>query len=271
MPTLQVKDVSVFYGRIQALDSVSMEVRTGEIVALIGANGAGKSTLMWTIAGVLKPVKGAISLDDKPTPAQPHVVARMGISLSPERRRLFPNLTVKDNLRMGAYVRNNAVEVKADTEAMYQLFPVLAQRGNQYAGTLSGGEQQMLAIARALMRRPKLLLLDEPSLGLSPLLTSQLFEKVVEVNQRGMTILLSEQNAFKALKVAHRAYVIEAGRIRASDTAKNLLASDHVRAAYLGVKSDSRPATEKSTGRKDRGDEPAGASVDEKKAFLTTL
>lgn len=238
MSMLQVKDVSVFYGKIQALDAVSIEVREGEIVALIGANGAGKSTLIWTVAGVLKPAKGQILLEGKLAPAQPHIVAKMGISLSPERRRLFPNLTVKDNLRMGAYLRKDSDEVKADQAAMYQLFPVLAQRGNQYAGTLSGGEQQMLAIARALMRRPKLLLLDEPSLGLSPLLTSQLFEKIAEVNRRGVTILLSEQNAFKALNVAHRAYVIEAGRITAEDTAKKLLASEHVRAAYLGVKSN---------------------------------
>jgi branched-chain amino acid transport system ATP-binding protein len=235
---LRVSDVSVFYGKIQALDSVSLEVRTGEIVALIGANGAGKSTLIWTIAGVLKPSAGQIWLDDRLAPAQPHLVAKMGISLSPERRRLFPNLTVKDNLRMGAYLRADAEGIKSDAEAMYQLFPVLAQRGNQYAGTLSGGEQQMLAIARALMGRPKLLLLDEPSLGLSPLLTAQLFDKIAEVNQRGVTILLSEQNAFKALNVAHRAYVIEAGRITAGDTAKKLLASEHVRAAYLGVKSN---------------------------------
>jgi branched-chain amino acid transport system ATP-binding protein len=237
MPMLQVSSVSVFYGKIQALNSVSLEVRQGEVVALIGANGAGKSTLIWTVAGVLKPVSGQIFVEGKVAPAQPHVVAKMGISLSPERRRLFPNLTVKDNLKMGAYLRKDTEAVKADEETMYQLFPVLAQRGGQYAGTLSGGEQQMLAIARALMRRPKLLLLDEPSLGLSPLLTSQLFEKIVEVNQRGVTILLSEQNAFKALSVAHRAYVIEAGRITAEDTAKNLLASEHVRAAYLGVKS----------------------------------
>jgi branched-chain amino acid transport system ATP-binding protein len=235
---LQVRQVSVFYGKIQALNSVSLEVRQGETVALIGANGAGKSTLIWTVAGVLKPASGQILLEDKPAPAQPHIVAKMGISLSPERRRLFPNLTVKENLRMGAYLRKDTDETKLDEEAMYQLFPVLAQRGRQYAGTLSGGEQQMLAIARALMRRPKLLLLDEPSLGLSPLLTSQLFEKIAEVNQRGVTILLSEQNAFKALNVAHRAYVIEAGRITAEDTAKNLLASEHVRAAYLGVKSE---------------------------------
>lgn len=238
MPMLQVKDVSVFYGKIQALNSVSLEVRQGEVVALIGANGAGKSTLIWTIAGVLKPAKGQILLEDRVAPPQPHVVAKMGIGLSPERRRLFPNLTVKDNMRMGAYLRNDTAEIKADEDSMYQLFPVLAERSTQYAGTLSGGEQQMLAIARALMRRPKLLLLDEPSLGLSPLLTSQLFEKIAEVNQRGVTILLSEQNAFKALNVAHRAYVIEAGRITAEDTAKNLLASEHVRAAYLGVKSD---------------------------------
>jgi branched-chain amino acid transport system ATP-binding protein len=238
MPMLQVKDVSVFYGKIQALNSVSLEVRQGEVVALIGANGAGKSTLIWTVAGVLKPVKGQILLEDRIAPAQPHVVAQMGIGLSPERRRLFPNLTVRENLRMGAYLRNDTAGIKADEESMYQLFPVLAERSTQYAGTLSGGEQQMLAIARALMRRPKLLLLDEPSLGLSPLLTSQLFDKIVEVNQRGVTILLSEQNAFKALNVAHRAYVIEAGRITAEDTARNLLASEHVRAAYLGVKSD---------------------------------
>ena len=254
MPMLQVSQVSVFYGKIQALNSVSLEVRQGETVALIGANGAGKSTLIWTVAGVLKPASGQILLEDKPAPAQPHIVAKMGISLSPERRRLFPNLTVKENLLMGAYLRKDMDAAKLDEEAMYQLFPVLAQRGRQYAGTLSGGEQQMLAIARALMRRPKLLLLDEPSLGLSPLLTSQLFEKIAEVNQRGVTILLSEQNAFKALNVAHRAYVIEAGRITAEDTAKNLLASEHVRAAYLGVKSEMK---DDATGKAQAGNAPA--------------
>ncbi len=233
---LLVKEISVFYGKIQALNSVSLEVRKGEIVALIGANGAGKSTLIWTAAGVLKPADGEILLNDRPVPAQPHLAARMGIGLSPERRRLFPNLTVKDNLRMGAYLRDDHEGIRADEAAMYELFPVLASRSGQYAGTLSGGEQQMVAIARALMRRPKMLLLDEPSLGLSPILTSQLFEKIAEVNQRGMTILLSEQNAFKALNVCHRAYVIEAGQITAEDTGKNLLASNRVRAAYLGVK-----------------------------------
>ena len=233
---LKIRDVSVFYGKIQALNCVSLEVREGEIVALIGANGAGKSTLIWTTAGVLKPAGGQIWLNDQPVPAQPHLAARMGMGLSPERRRLFPNLTVKDNLRMGAYLRDDSAGVKSDLQSMYDLFPVLAQRSGQYAGTLSGGEQQMVAIARALMRRPKLLLLDEPSLGLSPLLTSQLFEKISEVNRRGMTILLSEQNAFKALKVCHRAYVIEAGRITAEDTGQNLLTSDHVKEAYLGVK-----------------------------------
>lgn len=233
---LRVNDLSVFYGKIQALNSVSLAVKEGEIVALIGANGAGKSTLIWAIAGVLKPAKGQIRLDGQVVPPEPHLAAKMGIGLSPERRRLFPNLTVKDNLRMGAYLRNDPDGIKDDEQAMYDLFPVLSKRSGQYAGTLSGGEQQMVAIARALMRRPKLLLLDEPSLGLSPLLTSQLFEKITEVNQMGMTILLSEQNAFKALHVCHRAYVIESGKINAEDTGENLLASDHVREAYLGVK-----------------------------------
>lgn len=235
---LTVENLSVYYGKIRALDNVSIEVRDGEIVALIGANGAGKSTLIWTVAGCLKPTSGRISLDGKEVPPMPHVAAAMGIGLSPERRRLFPNLTVRENLIMGAFLRNDRAEVERDARAMYELFPVLAERKEQYAGTLSGGEQQMLAIARALMSRPKLLLLDEPSLGLSPLLTSEVFKKITEVNQTGVTILLVEQNAKKALKVAHRAYVIEAGRITMEDSASRLMESDHVRKAYLGVRGE---------------------------------
>lgn len=234
---LQVKNLAVFYGKIQALNAVSITVQRGETVALVGANGAGKSTLIWTIAGVLKPTAGEIILNGQMVPPQPHTAALLGIGLSPERRRLFPNLTVRENLLMGAYLRSDWAAVRRDEDSMYELFPVLGTRSNQYAGTLSGGEQQMLAIARALMRQPQLLLLDEPSLGLSPLLTTQLFEKIAEVNARGVTILLSEQNAFKALSIAHRAYVIEAGRITMEDRPENLLQSPYVQEAYLGIRS----------------------------------
>ncbi|HHV79128.1 MAG TPA: ABC transporter ATP-binding protein [Firmicutes bacterium] len=235
---LKIENLSVYYGKIRALNNVSLEVRDGEIVSLIGANGAGKSTLIWTVAGCIKPLSGRITLDGKEIPPLPHVAAAMGIGLSPERRRLFPNLTVRENLLMGAFLRNDKEGIERDAKAMYELFPVLAKRKEQYAGTLSGGEQQMLAIARALMSKPKLLLLDEPSLGLSPLLTSEVFRKITEVNQTGVTVLLVEQNAKKALKVAHRAYVIEAGRITMEDSASKLLESDHVRRAYLGVRGE---------------------------------
>jgi branched-chain amino acid transport system ATP-binding protein len=234
---LQVNNLSVFYGKIQALNDVSLLVQQGEIIALVGANGAGKSTLIWSIAGVLKPATGGIVLNGRPVPPQPHIAAQLGIGLSPERRRLFPNLTVRENLLMGAYLRSDRAMIQRDESKMYELFPVLGTRINQYAGTLSGGEQQMLAIARALMRQPQLLLLDEPSLGLSPLLTTQLFEKIAEVNTRGVTILLSEQNAFKALSIAHRAYVIESGRITMEDRPENLLQSPYVQEAYLGIRS----------------------------------
>jgi len=236
MAMLQVKNLSVFYGKIQALNQVSLTVHPGEIVALVGANGAGKSTLIWSVAGVLVPAAGEILLNGKKVPPEPHIAAKLGIALSPERRRLFPNLTVRENLLMGAYLRTDAIGIRRDEESMYELFPVLGVRRNQYAGTLSGGEQQMLAIARALMRQPQLLLLDEPSLGLSPLLTSQLFDKIAEVNDRGVTILLSEQNAFKALSIAHRAYVLESGRITMEDSPDNLLHNAHVQRAYLGVR-----------------------------------
>lgn len=233
---LEIQNLTVHYGKIRALDSVSLEVKPGEIVSLVGANGAGKTTLIWTIFGCLKPTSGKVIFEGKEVPAKPNVAAKMGMGLSPERRRLFPNLTVRENLRMGAYLRKDKAEIARDEENMYAMFPVLKIRYTQYAGTLSGGEQQMLAIARALMCRPKLLLLDEPSLGLSPLLTEQLFAKIPEVNATGVAILLSEQNAFKALKVAHRAYVIETGTIAMEDTPQNLLSSDHVRQSYLGFR-----------------------------------
>ena len=235
---LSIENLTVHYDKICALSDVSLTVNEGEIVSLIGANGAGKSTLIWSVAGVLKPTSGRIVFNGKDVPAKPHVVAKMGLGLSPERRRLFPNLTVRENLRMGAFMRKDNSEINRDEEAMHELFPIIKERSAQYAGTLSGGEQQMVAIARALMMRPKLLLLDEPSLGLSPLLTEQLFNKIPQVNQTGVAILLSEQNAFKALKITHRAYVIETGRIVMEDAPSALLASDHVRKAYLGVREE---------------------------------
>jgi branched-chain amino acid transport system ATP-binding protein len=233
-PMLSVQGVRSFYGRIEALKGVSIEVRAGEIVTLIGANGAGKSTLLMTIFGKPQAREGRILFEGQDIAReQPHRIARLGIAQSPEGRRIFPRMTVFENLQMGALV-SDRTNFEADLERCFRLFPILEKRRGQRGGTLSGGEQQMLAIARALMSRPRLLLLDEPSLGLAPLIVKQIFDTIRDVNRNdGMTVLLVEQNAFHALKLAHRGYVLVNGQIALSGTGAELLANREVRAAYL--------------------------------------
>jgi branched-chain amino acid transport system ATP-binding protein len=231
---LQISGINVFYGAIQALNNVSIQVNQGEIVSIIGSNGAGKSTLLRTISGLLRPRGGSIQfLDRELTEIQPDDIVRMGISHSPEGRRIFTNMSVHENLQLGAYIRKDS-EVQPDMEEVMNRFPRLRERIRQNAGTLSGGEQQMLAIGRALMSRPKLLLLDEPSLGLAPNLVAEIFRIILDLNRDGTTILLVEQNANRALEIAHRAYVLETGVIVLSDTGKNLLSDPKVKEAYLG-------------------------------------
>lgn len=231
---LEISGINVFYGAIQALNDVSITVQQGEIVSIIGSNGAGKSTLLRTISGLLRPRAGSIQFlgkDIHDSPADD--IVRLGISHSPEGRRIFTNMSVHENLQLGAYIRkDNAVQ--KDMEAAMDRFPRLRERFKQSAGTLSGGEQQMLAIGRALMSKPKLLLLDEPSLGLAPNLVSEIFRIILDLNRDGTTILLVEQNANRALEIAHRAYVLETGLIVLSDTGKNLLTDPKVKEAYLG-------------------------------------
>lgn len=233
---LTIKDLHVFYGAIHALKGISLEINQGEIVTMIGANGAGKSTTIRTISGLVKAAKGEIKLNGRNIEhVSPHKIVSLGVGQSPEGRRVFAEMTVKENLTLGAYSREHRrAEVKEDLERMFQLFPILLEREKQLAGTLSGGEQQMLAIARALMARPSLLLLDEPSLGLAPFLVKAIFEIIQEINKQGVTVLLVEQNAYKALKIAHRGYVIETGSIVLTDSGVNLLKNDAVRSAYLG-------------------------------------
>lgn len=233
---LEIESLSVKYGQIQALRKVSFQVAPGRIVAVIGANGAGKSTLMMTLAGLLTPAAGRIMYEGLPLPGKAYEVVGKGICLVPERRRLYANLTVRENLLMGAYVRTDQAGVAADLEKMYGLFPILAQRLNQYAGTLSGGEQQMAAIARGLMSRPKLLLLDEPSLGLAPLMVENVFNTIREIRSQGTTILLAEQNAFQALEMADDAVVLETGSILLQGPGRDLIADPLVRKAYLGIR-----------------------------------
>ena len=233
---LDVKDLSVKYGEIQALRSVSLQVAPGKIIAVVGANGAGKSTLMMTLGGLLKPAAGTLLLDGKPYPSKPYEILAQGICLVPERRRLYANLTVKENLLMGAFLRRDKAEITVDMEKMFALFPVMKQRVSQYAGTLSGGEQQMVAIARGLMSRPRLLLLDEPSLGLAPLLVKTVFEKIREIKAAGTTILLAEQNAYQALEMADQAFVLETGKIILSGTGEALICDPLVQQAYLGIR-----------------------------------
>lgn len=234
---LSLVDVHTYYGNIQALKGVSLEVKEGEIITLIGANGAGKTTTLMSISGIVPPRSGEIRFLDQPiTRTNPNRIVSMGISQVPEGRRIFPYLTVLENLDMGAFLRNDADGIKADLEYVFDLFPILAERCNQAGGTLSGGEQQMLAISRALMGRPRLLLLDEPSLGLAPLVVKRIFEIIAKINSENKTtIFLVEQNANLALKVAHRGYVMENGQITLTDSADNLLTNEAVKKAYLGI------------------------------------
>jgi branched-chain amino acid transport system ATP-binding protein len=232
---LKVESIDVFYGNIQALKGVSLEVKNGEIVTLIGANGAGKSTLLKTISGLLKPKRGDILYEGASIAGKAaQTIVKQGISHVPEGRRIFANMTVEENLELGAFLRKDKQEIQQDFEKVYHLFPRLYERRKQLAGTLSGGEQQMLAIGRSLMARPRLLLLDEPSMGLAPLLVKTIFRIIQEINSFGTTILLVEQNAHMALSVADRAYVIESGRVILSGTAQELNASEQVKKAYLG-------------------------------------
>jgi len=234
---LKVDNISTYYGNIQALKGVSLEVQEGEIVTLIGANGAGKTTTLMSLCGIVPPRSGEIVFQGKPVQGlSGDKIVQMGIIQVPEGRRIFPNMTVVENLEMGAYLRTNKLLVKQDMNMVMELFPILAQRRNQLGGTLSGGEQQMLAISRALMARPRLLLLDEPSLGLAPIIIQQIFDIIRKINKdNNTTIFLVEQNAMQALKLAHRGYVMENGRITLADTAENLLINEDVKKAYLGI------------------------------------
>ncbi len=234
---LKLNNIETFYGNIQALKGVSLEISEGEIVTLIGANGAGKSTTLMSICGLVPPRRGEIIFEGERINGLPaNKIVAKGICQVPEGRHIFPYLTVLENLDMGAFLRDDLENQKKDLEYMFELFPILAERRNQAGGTLSGGEQQMLAVARALMARPRLLLLDEPSLGLAPLVVKRIFETVSKINQENnTTIFLVEQNANLALKLAHRGYVMENGRITLEDSAQNLLANEEVRKAYLGI------------------------------------
>lgn len=235
---LKVNDINVFYGRIQALRDVSFEVPDNKTVSLVGANGAGKSTLMMTLAGVLKSKTGSIEINGEALAKDANHVLGQGMALVPERRRLYANLTVYENLLMGAHLRKDKDGIRSDIKKMEEMFPILGERKKQYAGTLSGGEQQMLAIARGLMGRPKILLMDEPSLGLAPIVIQQVFDIIGELKKQGMTILLAEQNAFKALEISDYAFVLETGKITLQGTGKELLQDERVQQAYLGVKAN---------------------------------
>jgi branched-chain amino acid transport system ATP-binding protein len=232
---LKVDGIDVYYGQIHALKDVSLEVNQKEIVTFIGANGAGKSTLLKTISGLLKPKKGSITFDGVLIDGkQTQYIVKKGISQVPEGRRVFATMSVEENLELGAYLRKDKKGIKKDFEKVYELFPRLLERRKQAAGTLSGGEQQMLAMGRALMARPRLLLLDEPSMGLAPLLVKTIFAIIQEINSTGTTIILVEQNANMALSIAHRAYVIETGRVVINGSAAELRSSDRIKMAYLG-------------------------------------
>lgn len=234
---LKLKNVNTFYGNIQALRNINIEVGLGEIITLIGANGAGKTTTLMTISGVVPPRTGEVIYNGEPIhKAKPDKIVKMGISQVPEGRLIFPDLTITENLDMGAFLRDDKDGVKDDMDHVFDLFPILWERRRQLGGNLSGGEQQMLAISRALMARPKLLLLDEPSLGLAPLIIRQIFEIVKKINEEsGTTVFLVEQNANLALKTAHRGYVMENGEIILSDTSDKLLANEDIKKAYLGL------------------------------------
>ena len=233
---LELRDIHSYYGNIHALKGISLDVEKGEIVTLIGSNGAGKSTTIRTVSGLMHPRQGTITLDGDRIDHKPaHQLVPRGIAQSPEGRRIFPRLTVWENLEMGAFVRNDRAGIREDMARVFDLLPRLKERLTQKAGTLSGGEQQMLAIGRAMMGRPRLLLLDEPSMGLAPVLVETIFETIRNINQQGTTILLVEQNALMALEVAHRGYVLQTGQIVLSDTAENLRQNEMVQRAYLGI------------------------------------
>jgi len=232
---LEVESLDVYYGAVHALKGVTLRAEAGEIVTLIGANGAGKTTLLRSISGLIRPRAGAIRFEGRDlTRTPPHEIVGLGISHAPEGRMVFANLTVEDNLELGAYRRKDRQRIREDFEGVYTLFPRLNERRRQTAGTLSGGEQQMLAIARALMSRPRLLLMDEPSLGIAPILVREIIRTIREINQRGVTVLLVEQNAHLALAIARRGYVLETGRVKLEDDAARLLQNEDVKKAYLG-------------------------------------
>ncbi len=234
---LSINNINTYYGNIQALKDVSITINEGEIISLIGANGAGKTTTLMSISGIIPPKTGTIMFKGNPiTGMSPEKVVKMGLCHVPEGRRIFPYLTVLENLDMGAFLRKDKENLKKDLEEIFDLFPILAERRHQQGGTLSGGEQQMLALSRALMSRPELLLLDEPSLGLAPLIIRQIFDIIEMLNKKkNTTIFLVEQNANLALKIAHRGYVMENGKVIISDTGKNLLTNEDVKKAYLGM------------------------------------
>ncbi|HLU00842.1 MAG TPA: ABC transporter ATP-binding protein [Burkholderiaceae bacterium] len=232
---LKLQNINTFYGAIQALNDVSVEVNKGEIVTLIGANGAGKTTLLMTVCGSPRARSGSVIFEGEDITQEPtHLIMQRGIAISPEGRRVFPDLTVTENLQMGGFFLNKS-DIEEGLERVYELFPRLRERAAQRAGTMSGGEQQMLAIGRALMTRPTLLLLDEPTLGLAPLIIAQIFEIIQTIREQGVTVFLVEQNAHKALQVADRGYVLETGKVVLADTGPNLLSNDEVRKAYLGA------------------------------------
>ncbi len=233
---LELRNINTFYGNIHALHDVSLSIPQGSVVSLIGANGAGKTTTLMTICGAIKPKSGEILYEGKPIHnLKPNAIVSLGISQVPEGRLIFPELTVLENLELGAFLRNDKPEIKKDMDYIFSLFPILAQRKKQQGGTLSGGEQQMLAISRAMMARPKLLLLDEPSLGLAPIIIQQIFSIISKVNNDGTTVFLVEQNANQALKIANLGYVMENGRIVMQDDAEKLLSDENVKKAYLGM------------------------------------
>ena len=235
MAMLEVKDLEVYYGMIQAIKGVSFHVDQGEVIALIGANGAGKTTILHTVTGLLSPKKGSVVFEGQEVTKIPaHKIVSLGMAHVPEGRRVFAELSVYENLKMGAYTRKDKSEIEENLQKIYQRFPRLKERKNQMAGTLSGGEQQMLAMGRALMSQPKIILMDEPSMGLSPILVNEIFDIIQEVSKSGTTVLLVEQNAKKALSIADRAYVLETGRIALEGRAEDLLRDDSIKKAYLG-------------------------------------
>lgn len=235
MAMLEIKDLEVYYGMIQAIKGVSFDVNEGEVIALIGANGAGKTTILHTITGLLSPKKGSVVFEGQDITKIPaHKIVSLGMAHVPEGRRVFAQMSVYQNLKMGAYTRSSKEEIEASLETVYKRFPRLEERKNQLAGTLSGGEQQMLAMGRALMSKPKIILMDEPSMGLSPILVNEIFDIIQSVSASGTTVLLVEQNAKKALSIADRAYVLETGKIVNSGDAKVLMNDDSIKAAYLG-------------------------------------